>query len=122
MMKLGTLEEIPPEGRKFTYTENRIEMEGIILRRPDGSLRAWRNECRHLPMELDARAPHSFWDSETSTLVCCSHGAVFHPDSGLCTAGPCQGSHLRSLPLKIEGNTVYLDTSAMSSFLDMGQR
>ncbi len=118
MKRLSTLDEIPREGLKFTYFESRVEMGGILLRLPDGSLRAWKNECRHLPMELDSRAPHSLWDADGKKLVCNSHGAEFLPDSGLCTGGPCRGSHLRSLPLRVEDDTVYLDTAAMSSFLD----
>lgn len=118
MKELAKLSDIPLEGMKFTYIDGRLEDEGILLRLPNGEVRAWRNECRHLPMRLDSREPRSLWDASERMLVCNSHGARFQPEDGLCTQGPCQNSHLKSLPLRVESHTVYLDTDAMSSFLD----
>jgi len=39
-------------------------------------------------------------------LICSTHGAIYEPATGLCTAGPCVGDRLTSLPLAVEGATL----------------
>jgi nitrite reductase/ring-hydroxylating ferredoxin subunit len=67
-------------------------------------------------MRLDDREPREFWDSTRTHLVCNSHGARYRPSDGLCIGGPCEGSHLRPLPITIEDGIVYLDTSQIGGF------
>ncbi len=104
---------------KFAYNEGPLDEEGILVRMPDGSVRAYKNQCRHLPMRLDDRAPSEFFDTAKGQLTCNSHGAVFRPDDGLCTNGPCKGSHLKVLPVTVEDGVVFVDESATSSFFDV---
>ncbi len=119
MKRITTVDEIPESGMKFAYNEGPLDEEGILVRMPDGSVRAYKNQCRHLPMRLDDRAPSEFFDAAKGQLTCNSHGAVFRPDDGLCTNGPCKGSHLKVLPVTVEDGVVFVDESATSSFFDV---
>src|SRR3989442_9315416 len=46
--------------------------------------------------------PHAFFSPDGQALVCSTHGAIFEPDTGFCTAGPCAGDRLTRLPLRVE--------------------
>jgi nitrite reductase/ring-hydroxylating ferredoxin subunit len=119
MQAIARLSEIPDEGLKFSYKEGPFDEEGILVRLPDGSVRAYKNECRHLPMPLDDQDPGELWDPSETFLVCASHGARYQPDDGLCVSGPCEGSHLRSLPLELHDDEVYLVVEKLGSFFDV---
>ena len=119
MRRITTVNEIPEHGMKFLYMEGPLEEEGILLKMLDGSVRAFKNECRHLPMRLDDRAPAEFFNPAKGQLTCNSHGALFQSDDGLCTTGPCKGSHLKTVPISIEDGVVFVDESATGSFFDV---
>lgn len=119
MKRITTIDEIPAKGMKFAYNEGPLEEEGILLKMRDGSVRAYKNECRHLPMRLDDRAPSEFFDAGKGQLTCNSHGASFRADDGLCTGGPCKGSHLKIVPVTVENGVVFVDESATGSFFDV---
>jgi nitrite reductase/ring-hydroxylating ferredoxin subunit len=116
MERIAAVDEIGSEGLRFTYQEGPFEEEGILLKLKDGQLRAYKNECRHLPMRLDDREPRDFWDPSRTHLVCNSHGARYRPSDGLCVGGPCEGSHLRPLPIVVDNGEVFLDTSQVGGF------
>lgn len=119
MQLLASIDDIPSGGLKFTYKDGPFHEEGILVRRGDREVRAYKNECRHLPMPLDDRDPGELWDAAGRHLVCNSHGARYRPEDGLCVSGPCEGSHLKSLPVHVRGGEVYLDTSQLGSFFDV---
>ncbi len=56
----------------------------------EGRPHAYLNRCRHVAMELDFQ-PDRFFDDSGQWLVCATHGAVYEPASGECSAGPCRG-------------------------------
>lgn len=116
MERIASLAEIPADGLRFNYKDGPFDEEGILLKLADGQVRAYKNECRHLPMKLDDREPRDFWDPSRVYLVCNSHGARYRPIDGLCVSGPCEGSHLRQLPIALEDGVVYLDTSQIGGF------
>lgn len=116
MTPLATLDEIPERGQRFTYRDGPFEEEGVLLRLVDGTVRAFKNECRHLPMRLDDREPAELWDAEGRHLMCSSHGALYRPEDGLCVAGPCRGSHLKALPIIVRDGRVYLDENKLGGF------
>lgn len=119
MKRIANLNEIPNDGLKFEYMEGPFPEEGILLKLEDGSVRAYKNECRHLPMRLDGREPSSFFDAAKVKLLCSAHGAVYRLDDGLCTSGPCKGSHLKEVPIAVEDGAVFVDESATGSFFDV---
>jgi nitrite reductase/ring-hydroxylating ferredoxin subunit len=119
MERIASLDEIPGEGLRFTYKDGPFDEEGILLKVADGEVRAYKNECRHLPMRLDEREPRDVWDQSKRYLVCNSHGARYRPNDGLCISGPCEGSHLKALPIVVENGEVLLDTSKIGGFFDV---
>lgn len=119
MKRITTIDEIPALGLRFSYRDGPFDEEGILLRLGSGEVRAYKNECRHLPMRLDEREPKEIWDAENRHLVCSSHGARYRPEDGLCVSGPCQGSHLRPLPVVVRDGEVFLDTSKIGGFFEV---
>lgn len=119
MTAIAHLRDIPSRGLKFTYKDGPFDEQGILVRVADGTIRAYKNECRHLPMPLDDREPGDLWDESGRHLVCSAHGARYRPDDGLCVSGPCKGSHLKEIPLRINGDEVYVDETAVGSFFDV---
>ena len=56
-------------------------------------------------MELDFQ-PNRIFDDSGQWLLCASHGAVYHPESGECMGGPCHGGLVR-LQVEEEDGQVY---------------
>src|SRR5947208_9496539 len=95
-----------PPGRTATF---RLECGGRrgsgFVVNFDGGCHAYLNRCRHAGTPRDPRANGVFTEDGRS-LICSTHGALYEPISGLCTAGPCVGDHLTGLPLALEGDTL----------------
>jgi len=119
MDKIARVDDIPREGITFDYKEGPFDEQGILLRTADGGVRAYKNECRHLPMRLDDREPAEFWDERRRYLVCNSHGARYRPEDGLCVSGPCEGSHLKELPIEVLDREVWLKTEELGGFFNV---
>ena len=60
---IAYVRDIPRQGLRFTYKDGPFDEEGILLRMADNSVRAFKNECRHLPMRLDEREPSDLTNS-----------------------------------------------------------
>ena len=71
----------------------------------DGHFRAYVNCCPHVGTPLDLW-PNEFFSEDGRALICSTHGAVFEPISGRCTAGPCVGDRLTPLPPALGGETL----------------
>ncbi len=119
MERIAAVDDIPSEGLRFSYRDGPFDEEGILVRLHGGEVRAYKNECRHLPMRLDDREPRELWDPSGRFLVCSSHGARYQPSDGLCVSGPCEGSHLKTLPIEVQDGNVFLDTSKVGGFFDV---
>ncbi|WBY00868.1 Rieske 2Fe-2S domain-containing protein [Ramlibacter tataouinensis] len=59
-----------------------------------GRVHAYLNRCAHVAMEMDWQ-PNRFFDDSGQWLMCSTHGAVYHPDTGACAGGPCRGPLVR---------------------------
>lgn len=88
-----------------------IEGHSLFVIRVQGVLRAYANACPHLGITLEYR-PHQFLDESRRYIQCANHDARFTPETGLCVAGPCLGQTLKSLPLQLINNKLYLSTLA----------
>ena len=104
--------DIPAGGLGFTYASGPFTEGGILVLTPAG-VRGWRNRCSHLAVPLDHEDPGRFATSDRRHLVCGKHGALYRPEDGACVAGPCRGARLRSLPIVVDGDNVYLDLEAL---------
>lgn len=119
MLEIAAVDQIPPDGIRFRYHDGPFEEEGILLRVGAVGVVAFKNECRHLPMPLDDREPGQIWDDRRAFLMCAAHGALYRPDDGLCVSGPCEGSHLRTLPVEVVEGRVVLDESRLGGFFNV---
>lgn len=59
-----------------------------------GRVHAYLNRCAHVAMEMDWQ-PNRFFDDSGQWLLCSTHGAAYHPDTGACAGGPCRGGLVR---------------------------
>ena len=71
------------------------ETTGFVVRF-DGVAHGYLNRCAHVPIELDW-SPGEFFESSGLYIMCATHGAIYMPDTGHCTGGPCRGSRLRKI-------------------------
>ena len=62
-------------------------------------LTAWLNVCPHQGRRLDY-APGKFL-VDRGQLVCAAHGASFRLEDGECVSGPCRGSSLHEVPVRV---------------------
>jgi nitrite reductase/ring-hydroxylating ferredoxin subunit len=67
-----------------------------------GQPQAYLNRCSHVAMELDWQ-PNSVFDASGQWLLCASHGAAYHPETGECAAGPCRGGLVKILLSERDG-------------------
>ena len=75
------------------------EPEPIIVHCNEHAISAWLNVCPHQGRRLDY-APGKFL-IDKGRLVCAAHGATFRLDDGVCVAGPCRGSSLRAVAVRV---------------------
>ena len=83
------------KGIRFPVNAGREVTTGFVIRF-DGVAHAYLNRCAHVPIELDW-APGEFFESSGLYIMCATHGAIYTPDTGYCTGGPCRGSRLRKI-------------------------
>ena len=97
--------ELPP-GRtaKFRLRCGERLIEAFLINHA-GGFHAYVNRCPHVGTPLDLW-PNEFLAEDGRTLVCATHGALYEPTTGHCTAGPCAGDTLTALPLHREGDVV----------------
>ncbi len=82
-------------------------IQALVLRDETGSLVAYRNLCRHLPVPLDGGTGELLTD-DRRYLVCGTHGATYRLGDGVCVEGPCEGAALESLRLRVEAGEVFV--------------
>ena len=75
----------------------------------EGQPQAYLNRCTHVAMELDLQ-PNKVFDSSCQWLICSSHGAEYHPETGACAGGPCRGG-LVKITLSEEQGVVHWHTA-----------
>jgi nitrite reductase/ring-hydroxylating ferredoxin subunit len=97
---LCSLAELEATGsRGFAVGEGDRPLRGFVVRIA-GGVAAYVNYCPHAGHPLNLR-PHKFLTSDGNLIICCSHGALFARDNGLCIAGPCQGQSLTPIPIEV---------------------
>jgi len=97
--------DLPP-GRTATFSLQcgARTVEGFVVSH-DGGYFAYLNRCAHVGTPLDLW-PNEFLTEDGRALVCSTHGAIYEPATGLCTAGPCVGDALTALPLRRERDEI----------------
>ncbi len=97
------------DGVRFAWQSqaNRKPTPAFVVRF-DGLPRAYLNECRHVPVELDWPTG-KFFDESGLYLVCATHGAMYSPDNGRCQGGPCASRGLRKLECKEAHGSIWVE-------------
>ncbi len=103
----GTAQLEIGQSRCIRFRRGRRLLEAFVLRNQDG-LVAFSNECPHWHVDLDL-GTNDFWDPANQRILCRNHGALFHPQTGVCERGPCLGLALEALELTPDGDGVWLD-------------
>jgi nitrite reductase/ring-hydroxylating ferredoxin subunit len=96
----------PGEARVFRFRRGRDEIEGFVLR-TKRQFSAFANVCPHWHVDLDLGTA-DFWDAENARILCKNHGALFHPESGLCERGPCAGLRLERFDVDATDAGIYV--------------
>jgi nitrite reductase/ring-hydroxylating ferredoxin subunit len=74
--------------------------EAVVVLDGTGTVRAYLNRCRHLPIPLDAGS-RVLLDACGRHFRCGTHGALYRLEDGVCVAGPCLGAALVALELRV---------------------
>lgn len=78
---------------------------GFVVRY-QGKAYGYLNRCAHVPVELDWKEGQ-FFESSGLYLMCATHGAVYAPESGRCTGGPCRGGRLHPIAVHETEGRIY---------------
>jgi len=97
------------ESRAFTYERGGKSLEGFLLHHASGFF-AYANVCPHWYVDLDLGFG-DFYAADLDRIICKNHGALFMPQTGECTAGPCAGMSLERFEVTFEGEDAVIDVS-----------
>ena len=95
------------------------EATGFVVRY-DGGAHGYLNRCAQVPVELDW-SPGEFFEGSGLYIMCATHGAIYVPETGHCTGGPCRGGRLRNIQItEVDGKIFwhpddYLTSKPISS-------
>jgi nitrite reductase/ring-hydroxylating ferredoxin subunit len=94
------------EGTAFEFPDpsDATGQETLIVIRLGATVVAYRNICPHAGRPLNW-APGRFLFAH-GQLVCAAHGASFRPEDGYCLGGPCKGSSLAPVTVRVEQGQV----------------
>ena len=93
------------DGIRFPVSTRDGASNGFVVRYRS-VVRAYLNRCAHVGIELDWERG-KFFDRSGLYLLCATHGAVYAPDTGRCTGGPCRNSGLRVIAVEERDGTVF---------------
>ncbi len=96
------------KGIRFPLLAGSDEATGFVVRY-DGAAHAYLNRCAHVPVELDW-SPGEFFEGSGLYIMCATHGAIYVPETGHCTGGPCRGGRLRKIQVTEVDGKIYWHT------------
>jgi nitrite reductase/ring-hydroxylating ferredoxin subunit len=96
---LCRLEEIPDGDARGFLPDGRREDRLFVVRRGE-RVHAYLNTCPHNWRPLDW-AKDKFLNCRGGDIVCFAHGAHFDVNSGVCTAGVCEGDSLIAVAAQV---------------------
>jgi nitrite reductase/ring-hydroxylating ferredoxin subunit len=79
--------------------------QAMVVRLPNGEIRAYHNLCKHLPVPLDSFRDRVLADDK-SHFLCRTHGACFQLSDGMCFEGPCQGASLDAIAVRLHNGKI----------------
>ena len=87
-----------PGARGFCFQLGELIFQGFVVRQGEAVF-GWLDRCPHLGLPLTL-GDDRYLAEGGDRILCCSHGALFQPEDGLCIAGPCEGRGLGAWPVK----------------------
>jgi nitrite reductase/ring-hydroxylating ferredoxin subunit len=106
MHPLCRVEDIDDSGAKG-FPSGNYRIPGLIAVRHGNHVVVFENACPHIGTPLDW-VQGRFFSADGQHLVCATHGALFTPGTGECTAGPCRGDFLTQVPSEVQDGTVMI--------------
>lgn len=79
----------------------------VVIFRMDGQCLAYRNQCVHMPRELDCEVKTIF-DKSGKQLRCSMHGIVYDPKEGASLSAICHGEKLTSVSIEEDKDGVWI--------------
>jgi nitrite reductase/ring-hydroxylating ferredoxin subunit len=108
LLKVASVDELKDgQSKKFNVKRGELVTEAFLIRF-NGGYFAYLNLCRHWTVGLDFD-DNDFFSEDKKWLVCKNHGAVYHPETGQCAGGPCNGAGLYQVPLAERKGNLYAD-------------
>jgi nitrite reductase/ring-hydroxylating ferredoxin subunit len=105
LIKIHKIQE--PSNKDFTKKILIQNEESILLIFFKKKYYAYKNQCQHLPVELDWDN-EEFFDDKKEYIVCATHGALYEPETGLCINGPCAGKKLQPIEIEVDEEFIKL--------------
>ena len=102
----------PAESKTFSFERRGTTLEGFLLHHAAGFF-AYANVCPHWSVDLDLGFGN-FYAEDLDRIVCKNHGALFIPETGECSAGPCAGMYLERFEVVLEGDDAVVDVSGVA--------
>ncbi len=79
----------------------------VLICRLQGNIRAYLNQCVHMPRALDSEK-NSVIDASGKYLRCSMHGIVYDPNTGESLSTLCTGERLKSIRLVVDEQGVWI--------------
>lgn len=119
-IRLCALSEIDdPGSREFSWGEGGWPLSLFVVRRGN-SVWGYVNRCPHAGHELNLM-PDDFLTRDGDLIMCRSHGAQFRIDDGLCVFGPCPGTQLQAVDVKIIDGSVFSNEQDLERLANAAQ-
>lgn len=102
-VRLGPLAALPDKGATGFVVAADGYPERLLVVRYGGRIFAYRNSCPHrrLPLDYD---DGRFLTTDGTLIRCSNHGALFRIEDGVCLAGPCVGTALSRLEVRMDSD------------------
>lgn len=105
---LCTLDKLEDPGACGANLDLFDETRRLFVVQKDSRLYAYINSCPHTGVPLNWQ-DDQFLSYDRRYIQCSLHGALFRIEDGACIAGPCPGTRLKSVPVKMENGLVVVD-------------
>ena len=93
-----------PGAKGFVFRADEAMFLGFVVRQ-GLVVHGYVDNCPHAGWPL-ASVGDRYLTRNGAQILCSAHGALFAPDTGLCTAGPCAGKALTPWPVTLEEGTI----------------
>lgn len=112
-LEITAVDEWPdPASMGFSSAFAQANQADFFVVLKDQKFYAYANRCPHTGAPLEW-LKHQFLDRDKHFIQCAMHGALFRVDDGKCLRGPCAGECLTRLPIKTEGDRVWVNVAVL---------